>query len=238
MNTVLFDLDGTLLPMNQDAFADTFLKSVRGKFESLGFHGDEIIDTLKLGKKIMKENDGFKTNKDRFDALLKEVYGKRAGKVTREMLKFFKKEFEITKLNTVPTPLAAECVRVLKSKGYQMVLAADPQMPAEAIEVRMQWAGISREDFILITTYENCCYSKPNLQYYRQILKNIDRMPEDCLMVGNDVGEDMCAAAVGIDVFLIKDCLMNRLGKDYSDFKQGSLESFLDYARELPDLLT
>ncbi|MBE5922232.1 MAG: HAD family hydrolase [Lachnospiraceae bacterium] len=237
MNTILFDLDGTLLPMNQEAFIDTFTKAVRGKFESLGYDADEIMETMMLGIKMMIENDGFKTNKECIEELFKEVYGKKAGKILREMIKFYKKEFDVAKLNTVPTPLAAECISILKEKGYQVVLATTPLFPPEAVERRMEWAGIEKEDFVLITTYDNCCYSKPNLQYYRRILKTIDKTPEDCLMVGNDVSDDMCAAAVGIDVFLIKDCLLNYKELDYSDYKQGSFESFMEYVKELPDLL-
>ena len=42
MNTVLFDLDGTLLPMNMDDFMDTYFKALESRFETLGFDPEKI----------------------------------------------------------------------------------------------------------------------------------------------------------------------------------------------------
>jgi hypothetical protein len=53
-------------------------------------------------------------------------------------------------------------------------------------------------------------------------------------MVGNDVDEDMCVMKLGVDVFLIKDCLINRSHSDITDYKQGSWEAFAEYVEDLP----
>ena len=50
--------------------------------------------------------------------------------------------------------------------------------------------------------------------------------PEDSIMVGNDVDEDMCAAKLGFDTYLITDCLINRSEKDINRWKHGSFEDF------------
>lgn len=78
----------------------------------------------------------------------------------------------------------------------------NPIFPAVATESRIRWAGLAPETFAWYTTYENIGYCKPNPDYYREILRYLDCRAEDCLMVGNDVEEDMMAAqaagAVGL----------------------------------------
>ena len=34
-------------------------------------------------------------------------------------------------------------------------------------------------------------------------------MPEECLMVGNDVEEDLVAGTIGVQTVLVTDCLIN-----------------------------
>ncbi len=48
-------------------------------------------------------------------------------------------------------------------------------------------------------------------------------------MVGNDAKEDMIAQSVGMKVFLLTDCLINREEADLSAFPQGGFDELLDY---------
>ena len=108
-----------------------------------------------------------------------------------------------------------------------MVLATNPLFPSIATESRIRWAGLEPSEFDLYTTYENTSYCKPNLDYYRDILKRINCRPEECLMVGNDVGEDMVVEALGMQVFLLTDCLINTQKKDITAYPHGSFEQLL-----------
>lgn len=65
---------------------------------------------------------------------------------------------------------------------------------------RIRWAGLEWEDFELVTTYENSRYCKPNPVYYRQTLEILGESSENCIMVGNDVQEDMMARELGMQV--------------------------------------
>ena len=77
-------------------------------------------------------------------------------------------------------------------------------------------AALEPEDFALYTTYENAC---PD--YYRDILSLTGDEPAECLMVGNDASEDMAAETLGMQVFLLTDCLINREQKDISRWPHG-----------------
>ena len=50
-----------------------------------------------------------------------------------------------------------------------------------------------------------------------------------CLMVGNDVTEDMVAEEAGMQVFLLTDCLINKERKDISAYPRGSFLQLLDH---------
>ena len=51
-------------------------------------------------------------------------------------------------------------------------------------------------------------------------------------MIGNDVGDDMVAEGLGIDCFLLTDCLINRRGEDISRFRHGTFYDLSDFIKE------
>ena len=82
-----------------------------------------------------------------------------------------------------------------------------------------------------MTHYENSCYCKPNPEYYHEILKRLGLDPSKCLMIGNDVQEDVEAAkAAGLEAFLVTDCLINR--GEMPDCKQGSFEELIAFLKQ------
>ncbi len=126
-------------------------------------------------------------------------------------------------------PALVQLVYELKAKGIRVALATNPIFPAIATESRTRWAGLQPEDFELITTYENIGYSKPNPEYYREILRRLDVKPENVLMVGNDAIEDMAAREAGTEVFLLTDCLLNKDGRDIEQYPHGSVKELRAY---------
>ena len=130
-------------------------------------------------------------------------------------------------------PAAEETIRALHGMGYRTVLATNPLFPPTATQSRVRWAGLTPEDFEFITTYDNSSFCKPNPDYYREILGKLNLNAGECLMVGNDVNEDMIAQTLGMQVFLLTDCLINKDGKDISQYPYGSFPELMDYIRGL-----
>ena len=97
----------------------------------------------------------------------------------------------------------------------------------------MKWAGLYPEDFEIYTTYENSRFCKPNLKYYEWLLSEIGVSAEECLMVGNDVGDDMVAESLGMKVFLLTDCLINKTDRAVCEFKNGNFEDLKNYIEEI-----
>lgn len=233
ITTVLFDLDGTLLPMDQDVFVKEYFGRIAAKLAPQGYDPKQLVDTIWRGTAAMVKNDGSRTNEDAFWELAVSVYGQQILTDKRFFDEFYETEFDKIKAVCGFHPAAAEIVYGLKERGLRVALATNPIFPARATQWRIRWAGLKPEDFELYTTYENSNYCKPNLNYYREILAQLGVKPEECLMVGNDVGEDMVAAQMGMQVFLLTDCMINRNNADISVYPHGDFDALREFAAEL-----
>lgn len=237
MDTFIFDLDGTLLPMaDQNLFLEEYFKALSTKIVPYGLDAKKFVMAVWEGTKSMIGNDGSMTNEQRFWEVFCGLLGEEVRELEPVFDHFYRNEFSAAKSATSTNPLAGECIKQLKNKGYRIALATNPLFPKVATYTRMQWAGLDPEDFALITTYENSSYCKPNLEYYKVILKTLGKAPEECIMVGNDVKEDMCAARLGMDTFLLNDCLICSEEDDLTNFRQGNFENLLEMIMSLPTL--
>jgi FMN phosphatase YigB (HAD superfamily) len=101
------------------------------------------------------------------------------------------------------------------------------------MESRLRWAGVDPAAAEFITSYETSRYCKPDPGYYREVAERLGAAPEECLMVGNDVGEDMPAEEVGMKVFLLTDCLINKENADISRWEHGGYSKLKNFIRTL-----
>ena len=69
--------------------------------------------------------------------------------------------------------------------------------------------------------------------YYEEILENIGAKAEECVMIGNDVAEDMVAEKLGMKVFLLTDCIINKHNEDIEKHAHGSFEELMNFIKEL-----
>ncbi|MBD5103651.1 MAG: HAD hydrolase-like protein [Ruminococcaceae bacterium] len=229
ITTILFDLDGTLLPMDNDEFTKGYFKLLAKALAPHGYDSKALVKAIWIGTAAMVKNDGTQSNEAAFWRTFSEIYGEKALADKPLFDEFYKNGFKNAKALCDCNPQAAAAVRKLKEAGYRIALATNPIFPGEATESRIRWAGFSLEEFELYTSYENIGFCKPNPEYYREIARRLNAAPEECIMVGNDVTEDMIAQSVGMKVFLLTDCLINKERKDISVFPRGSFEQMTDY---------
>lgn len=231
IKAVLFDLDGTLLPMDQDTFVKAYFKLLAKRLAPLGYEAEKLIAAVWRGTEAMVRNDGSCLNEDRFWNCFAGIYGEAALQDKSVIDAFYSEEFHQAKAVCGFAPEAREIIDELKKKGTTVVLATNPIFPAVATKSRMGWAGLTEEDFLFVTTYENSRYCKPNPGYYEEILEKLGCAAEECLMVGNDVEEDMVAERLGMQVFLLTDCLINKRGEEIGCRPHGGfaeLKAYLD----------
>ena len=228
IKAVLFDLDGTLLPMDQETFTKDYFGRLARYLAPHGVDPERLISSIWRGSAAMVKNDGSMTNEERFWTEMDKVYGEGIRNFEPVFQQFYREEFDKVSASCGHDPAVAPTVRKLKERGYRVILATSPLFPKIATERRIAWAGLRASDFDLVTTYENSCYAKPNLAYYRYIIDSFGLSTEECLMVGNDVGEDMVAEQLGMSVYLITRDLINRGGADISGYKQGDISGVIE----------
>ncbi len=224
VNTVLFDLDGTLLPMDQEVFIQTYFRHLAGHMAPLGYDPGQLSDAVWKGMAAMVRNDGTATNEQRFWQVFAEVLGERVLDDYGHFEEFYNVYFRNVRSATGFRPEAARLIKDLKEKGYRLILATNPIFPRAATEERIRWAGLDRDDFLLVTTYENSCWCKPDPRYFREILTKTATDARSCVMIGNDASEDLPAKTLGMEVFLLADDLINTGNIDLSDIPHGSYD--------------
>ena len=230
---VLFDLDGTLLPMDMEEFTGGYFKLLASKAASRGYDLQSLVKAIWHGVMAMVKNDGSCKNEDAFWEDFASIFGEDKAVEDRPLFdEFYANEFNDAKIFCGYNREAAETVRWIKNLGFRMALATNPLFPSVATETRIRWAGLEPDEFEFFTTYENSNYCKPNLGYYREVLEKAGLNGEDCLMVGNDVGEDMVAAELGMKVFLLTDCMINKENKDINQYPHGGFEELKKYIRK------
>lgn len=230
---ILFDLDGTLLPMHQDEFVSFYLPMLAKRFVDKGIDPKDLIAAVWKGFRAMVMNDGKETNEEVFWKNFREDIEISREEMSERTLSFYAEEFNEAICTTKPSETSAKIIEACKEKGIQVYLATNPVFPRVATMNRVKWAGLNAEDFKIITTYETCCYSKPSPEYYKQILDEFHIDPQECLMVGNDVVEDTSIAKWGVKTFLITDYLENKKNLPIESDYQGSLEDCLAFIKRL-----
>ncbi len=230
---ILFDLDGTLLPLDIDVFVRKYFEAVTPFFKNL-VEPEVFLKNLISSTEAMINNPGGQTNEEVFmNSFLPSVGQDRETMYPRFNI-FYEQEFPKLKKYAGYSDWAAKVVGCLVEKGYSNVLATNPLFPRLAIEERMSWAGIDRFPWALVTTYENSHGCKPGIHYYQEICAKLGVSASDCLMVGNDVQEDMIAGTIGMDTFLVTDYLIDRGKPNYPVHYRGTLEELYNFVCKLP----
>lgn len=239
-DTVLFDLDGTLLAMSQERFVSTYFKLLTRRLAPMGFAPEKVVDALWQGTAAMVKNDGTVPNAQRFWEFFSRTFDLSDEPMAQAKAAcddFYSNEFnEVRAILDDTQGAPARAVRALKAKGYRVALATNPLFPHQAVTSRLHWVGLTDDDFELTTNYENCGFCKPNLEYFRHVCRQLEVRPEQCLMVGNSVKEDMCAADLGMETYLVTNHVEGYEGEDYSAWRHGSIGDFAQWVDSLPNV--
>lgn len=233
LRVVMFDLDGTLLPMNNDDFTKGYFKFLVKKLAPHGYDPEELIAAIWKGTAAMVRNDGSRTNYEAFWETFASILGERVYGDQVLFEEFYANDFNLAKDLCGYREASGKAVKELKEKGLRVVLASNPLFPMPAQLNRIRWAGVDPEDFEVITSYEDSVYCKPNPMYYKALTGQLGVSPEECLMIGNDAQEDMAAAEIGMKVFLMTDDLINKEGRDISVYPNGDLDKAMEYVYAL-----
>lgn len=235
MKNILFDLDGTLLPMDVEEFTQKYFGYIVQTMNNNNRDGKAILKAIGYGVDTIIKNDGTLKNDVLFWNTFEKVCGISREEIEPEFTVFYENVFD--KISSgIQSPNMIQAVSILKEKGYKLYLTTNPLFPRIATEKRVKWAGLNIKDFELITTFENSSFCKPNINYYKEVLESQNLNVNECMMVGNDVKEDGVVESLGIPVYLVNDYLLNKYNLDINTKWLGTSEDFLVFVNNLPSL--
>ena len=231
IKTVLFDLDGTLLPMDTEAFTKQYFKLLAADIAPYGYEPKALIGGILKGIDAMVANDGKKTNSDAFWQAFSAVFGDKVYDDIPHFDSFYRTGFDGLRGYCAPNPEVPKLAEYIKSRGLRMAVATNPVFPMLAQQKRVKWAGLDPDEFDLITAYEQSHYCKPNPAYFTEILQKLRLRADECIMIGNDIVEDTAAEKIGIKTFILTDCLIERSNADITAYAHGGftvLKTFIE----------
>jgi len=149
-DTVLFDLDGTLLPLDMDAFMQSYMQKLTA-LDTGAYAGLNASAMQKGFYYMMSDAHPSLTNRDAFFTYMQKEADVPEEALQAHLLLFYGKPFDALKSFTRVEPISADVVKLLKDKGYRLVLATNPVFPGSATDKRIAWAGLDKADFDYIT---------------------------------------------------------------------------------------
>lgn len=229
INTFLFDLDGTLLPMEWSDFEKLYFKKLASKLSDY-FEPQLLIKYIwKSTVKMIENTGGKKTNQQVFFEDFVESTGKDINILVSLFDDFYNREYKEIGALVKSEAYVVKTIELLTTRGYDVVVATNPLFPIEAIVERIRWAGLDPEVFKYISSYEKMHYCKPNIEFYRELLQKINKEPYECIMVGNDEEEDIISSKLGIKTFLVENHKVCRKDVDLKPDYRGSYEELYKF---------
>lgn len=235
-NTVLFDLDGTLLPINGEAFEAIYFKGLSSYFLDK-YEPKEFIKLIWTATKAMVLDTSSKTNEEAFMDALQTLVNEDITWMQERFNQFYLNEFDQIKIAVTPNPSIQKAIKLLKEKGYRLIIATNPMFPKIAIEKRIEWTGCDRNDFEYVTSFEKNHYCKPQLKFYEEVLSDLNLDASQCLMVGNDINEDMIVSKLNMSTYLITNHVIQDTIIPDSVNYSGNYDDFYQFVKSLEPVM-
>jgi len=228
---ILFDLDGTLLKIDMDEFLQHYFKTMAEMALLSGYekHRELVQQVFESTGVMIANRDPMLTNENVFKNHFFSFWPYARADFEPFFERFYQEGFPRLRHLCQPIAGVPELIQDLLHKKFKIAIATNAVFPLTALQQRLTWAGLEPAAFDLITSYEIMHFCKPHLEYYQEICDKLQVQPEDCLMVGNDMGEDMVAQKLGIKTYLIEDHLIDSGETGLKPDWRGMMQDFLTF---------
>lgn len=200
IKAILLDMDNTLLINPDMAFARAFLEIFEQHFAAAGF--ENATDNFRRAIQAMsREQMG---NRSNTQLTLEMLSGGDIERAKATLDSFYADVYPQLKNCIAAVDGASELIYQLREMGYDLVIATNPIYPETAIRQRMTWAGLPQDEnlYTLITSADNMHFAKPDPAYYAEILGRVGVEPDEVLMVGDSMKNDIIPAqTIGLHSF-------------------------------------
>lgn len=204
IKALLFDLDDTLLSNELNQFIGAYFKRLLAHLPAAR-PAETVFNALLAGTQAMRRNtDPRETLYAVFERQFSALTGWPPAEWWPMFQDFYAGDFNALQAHTQPVAGARQLVQWAVDNGYAVAVATSPLFPHTAIAARLQWAGVADLPWARITSLDNSRFAKPNPHYYAELLAHLGLRPEEALMIGNDLNEDILpTAALGVPAFWV-----------------------------------
>jgi FMN phosphatase YigB (HAD superfamily) len=202
--TLLIDLDDTLISNDIEVFQKAYFKRLAEALQPW-VPMDKLMPAMMAAiQAMLTKKTPALTMEEQFDQVFYPQIGTPKSELMETIHRFYSESFPELRKHTARRPEAIELVQSAISRGWDVVVATNPLFPWTAIEQRLDWAGVSPDEFgfKLVTSYENSHFCKPHPAYYAEILGNLNWPSGPVVMVGNSLEDDIIPAEkLGLPTF-------------------------------------
>ena len=204
IKAVLLDMDNTILANPDQVFAREFKQLAESFFMDLWGISD-ISTLIHQGMRAMYDQPHYdRTNMEILIDTLQQNTQLPIEAVEDGLNVFYEQAYPALKPCVSPIPGAAELISYLRDHDYAVVIATNPLYPEWGVIQRLQWAGLPDSDYAFITHADNMHFIKPDPSYYAEIIARIGIEPDEAVIIGDGIENDICAAKViGIHTYYI-----------------------------------
>ena len=204
IKAILFDLDGTLLPNDEELFGKLYFSAFSRKMAEYGYDPKLFLEGMQEGAKAMILNNGEETNETVFKREFNKVNNRDVNKDEDIINDFYNNEYKECYPALGKDEYAVEALKECKRKGLKVILASNPLFPRIAYLNRAIYNNLLEEYFDEITSYDLYHYAKPNPKYYQEILDRNNLKPDEVIMFGDSLKQDIIpASSIGIKAYQI-----------------------------------
>lgn len=219
INTILLDLDDTLLKNSTDQFLPAYMFSLSNALSDFAPAEEIVILVMNAIQAMQDNNNPAITNENAFYAHFLANLKRERNEIQPTIDRYYQNEYPNLKNFVHAHPNARALVSELFNANYRVIIATNPLFPKVAVMQRLEWAEVADFPYALVTTMENAHFSKPDTRYYQEILDQFQLSPAETIMVGDDPERDIAPAkSIGLHTWHITE--------NGNEGQSGTLESF------------
>lgn len=230
---LLFDLDGTLLPVEPGFFTGDYPEAAAPYFA-------EFIEPRTFKQALFKSTwdmvnnlDPDLLNIDAFRISFERQVGAGWDRLWPVFEQFYSEGFPKLRSLVPESTIARKVVQECLDQGWEIVLATNALFPEAAVRERMRWCGVEDLPWKFISTLEAMHFCKPHIQYYQEIVDVAGLDPKRCIMIGNDMQEDIVVSRLGMKTILVEDFRIDRSEGGSSGALRPDMRGTLEQVPEL-----
>lgn len=205
VQAIMFDLDNTLLRNDGDQFLEEFSSELARYLDPKVPYQRFMEAIMAAGAAMIADQHPDRTNEEVLITTLADLVA-----VDRDWLFQRYRAFVQGDLGRIGLPwgrihASRPTVEWALASGYKIVVATSPIYPPGPIMERLRRADLDLEPWDLITTADQMHSVKPHASYYLEAARLIGVDPRRCVMVGDDLYQDMSAARAGFSCYLVSE---------------------------------